>query len=425
MLVPNPRSPLMTSGLVRRAVSAAIDRQRILTEVMGDGGAPAGEVLSGPFPRGYAYDETMVPPRHDPRLAIALLRSGAAELAGDGEWRQITLVYVRSDMARRAAVAIQEQLQMDGLGFPVKLREATAAANLGTDSSWDLWLIEWPAMDPRGTRQRFWQVRAVWCGRIPNCRSPGSSSPKRTATTKPVRSWRHPPACERAMGGDSLVAIPRARFGAPSVAGCGRAAWDVVSAGRRMAGHQRTMKWRILTTWLIMEFAVSGWSEPGSGGMRGPGSGAGVTWAAEPTLWELQPYSLHAILCADASPAWSATKLSELARNIEQRCTVEYGRVWQMTGEVAGPEVRSAVLAAADHGTPQDVEKFLVRDGSVDKWMVVVFAHRQACRLSRLGNTMSRVDVGIVHRHDRWAPGRDWTPSCSNRWATPVRRWQS
>ena len=192
-----------------------------------------------------------------------------------------------------------------------------------------------------------------------------------------------------------------------------------------MAGNQRTMKWQVFTAWLIMECAASGWSAWGTGGMRGPESGAGATWAAESALWELQPYRLHAILCADTSSAWSAAKLSELASNIEQRCTAEFGRVWQMTVEVAGPEIRSAALAAADHGTPQDVEQFLVRDGSVDKSMVVVFAHRQARRRSRLGNTMSRVDGGIVRRCDGREPGRVWTPSCSNRWVTPVRRWPS
>ena len=46
----------------------------ILRDVFGDGTTPAGEVLSGPFPRGYAYDDKVVPAEHDPRTAIALFR---------------------------------------------------------------------------------------------------------------------------------------------------------------------------------------------------------------------------------------------------------------------------------------------------------------------------------------------------------------
>ena len=104
-------------------------------------------MLTGPFPRGDASDDTLDPPRYDPRLAIALLHSGFAA-AGDIELPRITCIYDRSEMARRAAVAIQEQLQLGGLGFQVALREATAGVNPWADSTWDLLLVEWPAMEP-------------------------------------------------------------------------------------------------------------------------------------------------------------------------------------------------------------------------------------------------------------------------------------
>jgi hypothetical protein len=148
LLVPNPHSALMTSGAVRRAVDVAIDRDRILRDVLGDGTAPAGEVISGPFPRGYAYDDKVAPAEHDPRAAIALLHGELAKDANNVQPRSITLVYPRSDLARRAATAIQEDLSLDGLGLQVNLREVTADDESQSASSWDLLYVEWQAIEP-------------------------------------------------------------------------------------------------------------------------------------------------------------------------------------------------------------------------------------------------------------------------------------
>ena len=146
------------------------------------------------------------------------------------------------------------------------------------------------------------------------------------------------------------------------------------------------MKWRLLITWLVIEVAASGWSDPGPGRILGPFLGpwfaVDAARGAEVPPWELQPYRLHVLLCADASPAWSLERLSELARSLEQRSAVEYGRVWQMTVDVAGPQVRQSVLIAADGERSQDVERFLVCDETVDKWIVILLriGRRTGCR---------------------------------------------
>ena len=153
MLLPNPSSPLMVSGLVRKAVAAALDRDYIVSEVLGgalsDGETVAGQVLSGPFPLGYAYDESIGVRARDPRLAAALLNSRLDALPPTMKDRQVTLVYPPSDVARRAAREIQAQLQLDGLGLEVTLVESTATdVRTGPRQPWDLWYVEWYAMEP-------------------------------------------------------------------------------------------------------------------------------------------------------------------------------------------------------------------------------------------------------------------------------------
>jgi hypothetical protein len=105
-------------------------------------------VLSGPFPRGYAYDEQVAPAAHSPRTAIALFHCDLAGNTGDTQPRHVTLVHRRSDVARRAALAIQEDLALNGLGLQVDVREITPGDELPSASSWDLQYVEWQAMEP-------------------------------------------------------------------------------------------------------------------------------------------------------------------------------------------------------------------------------------------------------------------------------------
>ncbi len=153
MLLPNPSSSLMASGLARKAVAAALDREYIVSEVLGgawsDGETVAGQVLSGPFPLGYAYDESIGVRARDPRLAAALLNSQLDALPPAMKDRQVTLVHPPGEVARRAAREIQAQLQLGGLGLEVTLVESIATdVRTGPPQPWDLWYVEWYAMEP-------------------------------------------------------------------------------------------------------------------------------------------------------------------------------------------------------------------------------------------------------------------------------------
>ena len=126
----------------------------LLRDVLGDGTIPAGEVLSGPFPRGYAYDEEVVPAGHDPRTAIALLRS---ESAGD-DWRHPAAtcdhwsIGVRMSRGARRwpCKRISRSTDWDSRWTCARSRPMT---NCRSASSWDLQYVEWQAMEP---------VRDVW-----------------------------------------------------------------------------------------------------------------------------------------------------------------------------------------------------------------------------------------------------------------------
>ncbi len=150
MLIPNPNSPALARGVVRRALSLALDRQRILRDDLGDGKTMAGAVLSGPFPEGYACDDSIKARERDARLAAGLLNGPFDKLTD----RTITLVYAPDPVARRAARAMQMQWKLDGVGVEVVLAESSRSdvANwdlaAGPGQPWDLWYIEWNAMEP-------------------------------------------------------------------------------------------------------------------------------------------------------------------------------------------------------------------------------------------------------------------------------------
>ncbi len=149
LLLPNPASPWMASGLVRRAVARSLDRELILREIMGDAGMDEGSLLTGPFPVGYACDQSTGEYPRDPRLAATLLNSRVHFAKDQLKGRPIRLVHPGTDIARRAARAIQAQLQLDGLGWNVVLHESsTVDLCQGPGCPWDLWYVQWYAMEP-------------------------------------------------------------------------------------------------------------------------------------------------------------------------------------------------------------------------------------------------------------------------------------
>ena len=80
-----------------------------------------------------------------------------------------------------------------------------------------------------------------------------------------------------------------------------------------------------------------------------PGTAAGTVWSAEDPIWELQPYRVRVLLCADESPLWTNTRLTALMRDIERRSVAEFGQRWQLTVEVATDEVRQAAAACGQY----------------------------------------------------------------------------
>ncbi len=145
MLIPNPRSQKLASRIVRRALSLALDRSRILRDDLGDGKVLAGAVLSGPFPQGYGSDAAIQNDQRDARQAAALLNGPFAAL-GD---RTITLVHPPDPVARRAVRAIQTQWNLNGIGVElVSVESPGGDLRRGPGRPWDLWYLEWNGMEP-------------------------------------------------------------------------------------------------------------------------------------------------------------------------------------------------------------------------------------------------------------------------------------
>lgn len=155
-LIPNPRSPRMVSGSIRKAVSLGISRQRITEDDLSGGSPPLVIPLSGLFPIGSVKDDVSELPSYDPRLAIALSRS--IPRASDERETRLVLMCDRALLTRRAAQAIQQQLKWDGLGFDVELREPPAGWDFRRSGDWDLALVEWVGLNPR---KDIWKVASA------------------------------------------------------------------------------------------------------------------------------------------------------------------------------------------------------------------------------------------------------------------------
>ena len=150
-LVPNPHSALLTSQVVRRAVDLAINRERILRDVLGDGACTAGQVLSGPFPRGYAYDDEVAPAARDPRTAVALLHSDSRAHGNASRWS----IRVRKSRTARPW-RFRTIFNWTGWDRKSSCAKITSDDELPSASSWDLLYVEWQALEPaRDVRTLF------------------------------------------------------------------------------------------------------------------------------------------------------------------------------------------------------------------------------------------------------------------------------
>ena len=143
----------MANPLIRRAVSAVIDRQGIVDAALsGVGGVPAGTIY--PAGTGWAAD---IPPVYDPALAEDLLaEAGAVKEGGtwtlDGAPLEIDIVtYSSRASLPPTAELTQAFLQAIGVTANVRVGEYGASTDAIADGSADMFLQAWvtaPQGDP-------------------------------------------------------------------------------------------------------------------------------------------------------------------------------------------------------------------------------------------------------------------------------------
>ncbi len=149
----NAASGPMANPLIRRAVSAAIDRDGIVQAALsGVGGVPAGTVY--PAGQGWAAD---IAPVYDPALAEQLLaEAGAVKQGGtwmmDGAPLEIDIVTYSSRAALAPTAELtQAFLQAIGVQANVRVGEYGASNDAIADGSADMFLQAWvttPQGDP-------------------------------------------------------------------------------------------------------------------------------------------------------------------------------------------------------------------------------------------------------------------------------------
>lgn len=162
-LLPNLKRPLARQRAFRRAIAYGLDRPQILTTLVGDK-PDLGQILTGPFPIGFGYDDKLADLPCDPKMSVALANV-AFEAAGmkrssaksDDPAPRIVLAHPPTTTARKACVAIRRQLgfsgkHANGLGMEIALKE-TPEGTIPDDC--DLLYVEWPAMEPLTDARRL------------------------------------------------------------------------------------------------------------------------------------------------------------------------------------------------------------------------------------------------------------------------------
>lgn len=161
-LVPNYNKPLTGHRGFRRALEYAINREAILTYLLGGGEDPGNRVISGPFPPGstrddpigYAYDPNIEPRGFDPTLSIALIEVSIGEILKQAKKQEIevdtspnlTLAHPADEVARAACAKIQENLKWVGLN--ITLKELPPGETPVMDESIDLLYAELAVWEP-------------------------------------------------------------------------------------------------------------------------------------------------------------------------------------------------------------------------------------------------------------------------------------
>ena len=145
----NLTHPILKNVKVRRALAYAIDRERLVRQILKGIGTVAGGVLS---PLNWAYEENVEHWPYDPERAKQLLdEAGFPDPDGDGPLPRFRLSFKTTniDLRRRVAEAIKEQLQKVGIELDVRSYEWAAFYSDIKKGSFHLYSLAWVGiLDP-------------------------------------------------------------------------------------------------------------------------------------------------------------------------------------------------------------------------------------------------------------------------------------
>lgn len=154
-LVPNPNRPLTAQRSMRRALETGINREAILRALVGNREVPGCQLISGPFPAKLgdstdtlpAYDTSIVPRRHDPRLASILVRETLEALPkSQAAVVSLVLAHPAHSIARTACLAMRQDLEK--VGVSLQLRELSLGAPSRPADDVDLVYAELAMFEP-------------------------------------------------------------------------------------------------------------------------------------------------------------------------------------------------------------------------------------------------------------------------------------
>ena len=132
----NPRSKPLRNPELRRALAYAVDRRKVLTDViLQDAASPDGRIVTGPFPSGsYAHNSLIAPRPYDLTLAFSLTM--AAKRALKGKLTTLRMLVPPDPIAGRAADALVKNWAR--IGIHVTILPSTAAKLSRDSAGWDI-----------------------------------------------------------------------------------------------------------------------------------------------------------------------------------------------------------------------------------------------------------------------------------------------